>query len=157
MSVFGSVVTFTYLSTSDIDITVNCRTSDVRRVSHLIHTQLSEASANSHAPFAIERVSLIRSEWPVIKCIVGGIGVDLSFNASTDRASYWLIHNLDTAISPPALFRSTLVLTKAWLSFDAHLLGGMTNMLSSSAVRCIACGTFLANPWLRHPLQTLLA
>ncbi len=158
---FGSVPLRTYLPDGDIDISLfshaqgpNDNLKDVwanRLVKYLEREVVQPA-----APFRIRSCQIIQAEVKLVKCIVGDVVVDVSFNTLGGVAAVAFLEWVDRQVGRDHLFKRSIVLVKAWCYYESRLLGAHHGLISSYALEAMVLYVLnLHGTGLESPLQVL--
>lgn len=155
---FGSVPLRTYLSDGDIDISMfslpkgpNDNIKDVwanKLVKHLEREQALQL-----APFRIRSCQIIQAEVKLVKCIVGDIVVDISFNTLGGVCAVAFLEWIDRKVGRDHLFKRSIVLVKAWCYYESRLLGAHHGLISSYALETMVLYVLNIHG---HPLESPL-
>lgn len=147
---YGSFLVKTYLSGCDLDL-VAFTNADSETFVRQVHARLAAASGT---PFTISEPILVNSAVPVCKLLVDGVRIDISVNQSQGPLSALLLEKCDlVAGSEPHLYKSTVILAKAWAQNEAHVLGSHHFLLSSYAISTIVMHIFARYPHISSPLH----
>ncbi len=103
----------------------------------------------------IEDVQIIQAEVKLVKCIVSGLEVDVSFNALGGLCAVGFLERCDRTIGRSHLLKKSIILVKAWCYYESRLLGAHNGLLSSYALEVMVL--FIINIYgtqLMCPLDT---
>lgn len=157
---FGSVPLHTYLPDGDVDISIFTPLTGEGK-NELKETwafQLKvflEAESKKHkqtSSFDIEDCQIIQAEVKLVKCIISGLVVDISFNALGGLCAVAFLEWFDNTIGRSHLLKRSIVLVKAWCYYESRLLGAHHGLLSSYALETMVLfvinvyGSDLASP-----------
>jgi predicted nucleotidyltransferase len=127
---FGSFYLSTYLPDGDIDITVKCSPEDVTSLTNRLHSDLQRHNVY---------VTFVQAEVKLLKCLVEGICIDVSFNQVGGVAAGRFVHEADGRFGSH-LVKKSLLLIKAWAYYESHVLGGNGGMLGTYAITVMLLG-----------------
>ncbi|KPA78634.1 hypothetical protein ABB37_06234 [Leptomonas pyrrhocoris] len=86
---------------------------------------------NSKTPIFVD--SLVMAEVRVLKLVMEGCNYDITIGQFGGVNCVRFLHEMDAAIGGQHLLKRTLLLLKAWSSFEAHVLGGQAGYIGSYA------------------------
>lgn len=118
----GSFPLKTYLPDSDIDITVIIGKNEASSWYTRLLEALTMSAIENHdirEGVHIRSVSFINSEVKLVKCIVDNITVDVSVNKLDGVAFVALLADANRRIGRNDLFLRSVLLLKAWCTYDA--------------------------------------
>lgn len=130
---FGSVPLETYLPDGDIDICAffTCEASDGLTNVHL----MLQRKAEGDNMFKIDSdIQLVFAGVPVVKCVIGGIPVDISANQVRGLSAVCFLNSVDRALGHRHLFKRSIVAIKVWCVYESRILGSQGGLLPSYAV-----------------------
>jgi DNA polymerase sigma len=136
---FGSVPLRTYLPDGDVDVSLFAPAPEARDAlrdswARLLLRALEREAGNLAAPLPISDCQAIQAEVRLVKCVVGGIVVDVSFDTLGGLCTATFLETVDVAIGRDHLFKRSILLIKAWCYYEARLLGAHHGLLSSYAL-----------------------
>ncbi|XP_026193602.1 uncharacterized protein LOC34624356 [Cyclospora cayetanensis] len=107
----------------------------------------------------IRNVHLVKADVKIIKLEVDGLAVDLSVNKVGGCCSLALLELLDRRIGRCHLFKRSVILVKAWMAYESHLLGSRSGLLASYCLEVLVLHLFSCLPpsSLQTPLQVFRA
>ncbi|CDI86930.1 Nucleotidyltransferase family protein, related [Eimeria praecox] len=107
----------------------------------------------------IRNVHLVKADVKILKLEVDNLAVDLSVNKVGGCCSLALLELLDRRIGRFHLFKRSVILVKAWMAYESHLLGSRSGLLASYCLEVLVLHLFSCLPpsKLRSPLQVLQA
>ncbi|CDJ53571.1 hypothetical protein, conserved [Eimeria brunetti] len=107
----------------------------------------------------IRNVHLVKADVKILKLEVDSLAVDLSVNKVGGCCSLALLELLDRRIGRFHLFKRSVILVKAWMAYESHLLGSRSGLLASYCLEVLVLHLFSCLPpsKLRSPLQVLQA
>ncbi|KAL4558439.1 hypothetical protein LXL04_036639 [Taraxacum kok-saghyz] len=139
---YGSTPLKTYLPDGDIDFTAigppgrgNILPHDVL---HLLQAQ--EYYGNNE--FEIRDVTFIDAEVKLVKCIVSGIVIDISFNMLGGLCTLCFLEQVDRHIGNDHIFKRSIILIKTWCFYESRLLGANYGLLSTYALAVLVLYIF---------------
>ena len=103
-------------------------------------------------PLEFQDVQIIQAEVKLVKCIVSGLEVDVSFNALGGLCAVAFLEWFDRMIGRSHLLKKSILLVKAWCYYESRLLGAHHGLLSSYALEVMVLfivniyGSELASP-----------
>ncbi|XP_023728880.1 uncharacterized protein LOC111876551 [Lactuca sativa] len=149
---YGSVPLKTYLPDGDIDFTAigapDRGYTLPRDVLHLL--QAEEHNGNNE--FEVKDVTYIDAEVKLVKCIVSGIVIDISFNQLGGLSTLCFLEQVDRQIGKDHLFKRSIILIKTWCYYESRVLGATYGLLSTYALAVLvlyifhAFGASITNP-----------
>lgn len=173
---FGSVPLKAYLPDGDVDISIftDLNSTNPMGQTDLVSSwaidlkkyldneaALSKKSRDSSTTgknvgiLEIEDVQIIQAEVKLVKCIVSGLEVDVSFNALGGLCGVGFLEWCDRTIGRSHLLKKSIILVKAWCYYESRLLGAHHGLLSSYALEVMVL--FIINIYGTHlmcPLDT---
>lgn len=155
---YGSVALKTYLPDGDIDLTAvnNCHGSNKATWAREMCASLEKEKHTHNDGFQVKEVMCIQAKVPVVKCLVGSIIVDISFNQLGGLSTVCFLEEVDRLIGRNHLFKRSIILVKAWCFYESRILGAHHGLLSTYAVETLVL--FVLNAFhrsLRGPLEVL--
>ncbi|CDJ64627.1 Nucleotidyltransferase family protein, related [Eimeria necatrix] len=107
----------------------------------------------------IRNVHLVKADVKILKLEVDSLAVDLSVNKVGGCCSLALLELLDRRIGRYHLFKRSVILVKAWMAYESHLLGSRSGLLASYCLEVLVLHLFSCLPpaRLQSPLQVLQA
>ncbi|KAL6657364.1 hypothetical protein ACP70R_005144 [Stipagrostis hirtigluma subsp. patula] len=153
---FGSVPLKTYLPDGDVDITVLGDTwLDGTLINH-VRGVLEEEIENWDAQFELKSLHVINAEVKLIKCVIGNIIVDVSFNQIGGVSTFCFLELVDRRIGKNHLFKRSIMLIKAWCYHESRILGAHHGLLSTYALETLVLYIFnIFHKSLDGPLEAL--
>jgi len=158
---YGSVPLRTYLPDGDLDVGACMPTPHVdewfKRLEELLKRESGKRRDSSAGDiYAVQTVVLVNAEIKLIKCIVNGVLVDLSANTLGAMAPVQLFDAVDKKIGKRHLFKRSVLILKAWSTYESRILASHQSLLSTYALQVMLL--YVIN--LRHgeigsPLQAL--
>ncbi|CAN0923832.1 hypothetical protein LINGRAHAP2_LOCUS33775 [Linum grandiflorum] len=132
---FGSVPLKTYLPDGDIDLTI---LSHQHMETELIHGVLFILEWHVHDPkFNITAVQRIKAQVQLVKCVVNGICVDISFNQLEGLSTVCFMEEANRIVGKDNLLKRSLMLIKSWCYYESRLLGGNAALFSTYALEIL--------------------
>ncbi|XP_020587138.1 uncharacterized protein LOC110029263 isoform X2 [Phalaenopsis equestris] len=155
--IFGSVPLMTYLTDGDIDLTIFSDDENLKNTwAGKVHQVMKEDQKNENAKLYVKEVQLIEAEVKVIKCLVDGIVVDISFCQTGGLRALCLLEEMDRLISKDHLFKRSIILIKAWCYYESRLLGAQHGLISTFALETMILYIFhLFDNSFSGPLEVL--
>lgn len=144
VAMFGSVPLRTYLPDGDIDICLVgsnellARDGWTERVRALLEARPHGAPAE----LPVTEVQIIHAEVKVMKCMVGGVVVDISANTLGGLATFAFLEQVDRHIGRCHLFKRSIILVKAWCYYEGRILGAHHGLFSTYAVETLVLYLF---------------
>ncbi|XP_021758199.1 uncharacterized protein LOC110723179 [Chenopodium quinoa] len=130
---FGSVPLKTYLPHGDIDLTAvsysNTGQDLAAEICHLLENEEKRSTR-----IQVEDVLCVPAQVKIVKCTVGGICVDISFNQTTGLCSLYFLEQVDRFIGKDHFFKRSVILIKAWCYYESRILGGFHGLISTYAL-----------------------
>ncbi|CAM0873084.1 unnamed protein product [Alopecurus aequalis] len=153
---FGSVPLKTYLPDGDIDLTVIGNTSCDSTLIDDIYYILGSGEQNTDAGFEVKDLEHIDAEVRLIKCTIGNIIVDISFNQTGGICALCFLELVDRKVGKNHLFKRSIILIKAWCYYESRLLGAHHGLISTYALEILILYVFnLFHKSLHGPLEVL--
>ncbi|KAL0223185.1 hypothetical protein P9112_002575 [Eukaryota sp. TZLM1-RC] len=143
---FGSVPLKTYLPDADIDIGcfVKGSSTDASWLTKLQQVLVTESSRKHPRPqLQVSNVIYVNAEVKVLKCFIGEVAVDISANQIGGLCSLCFFDAVDQTIGQDHLFKRSILLVKAWCSYQSRVLGSHTGLFSTYAVQTIVLHLFV--------------
>ncbi|TNJ27808.1 hypothetical protein GMRT_12200 [Giardia muris] len=154
---YGSCVSRIYLPDSDLDICCcNHGLSDTTLLRQ-VQVALERAAQNKQDHLRPTQVEFIPAKVSVVKCVVGGLGVDISTAQPGSFVTTLLLERVDIVLGRAHLFKRSLLLVQAWCTYEAHVLGSHAQMLASYALRIMVLNLMINCRELQTPFQVLYA
>ncbi|KAH6558281.1 hypothetical protein KP509_1Z071100 [Ceratopteris richardii] len=155
---FGSVPLRTYLPDGDIDLTAFSNHQELRDSWNLdVQSILEQEVQRKDAEFTVSNVQCIYAEVKIVKCVVEGIVVDISFNQLGGVCALCFLEEVDRLIQKDHLFKRSIILVKAWCFYESRVLGAHHALLSTYALEILVLYIFnVFHSTLRGPLEVLL-
>ncbi|KAL6660107.1 hypothetical protein ACP70R_002229 [Stipagrostis hirtigluma subsp. patula] len=154
--VFGSVPLKTYLPDGDIDLTVLGNTSHDSTLIKDVNCVLKSEEQNADAELEVKDLDLINAEVKLIKCTIGNIIVDISFNQTGGISALCFLELVDRKVGKNHLFKRSIILIKAWCYYESRLLGAHHGLISTYALEILILYIFnLFHKTLCGPLEVL--
>ncbi|CAL4939266.1 unnamed protein product [Urochloa decumbens] len=153
---FGSVPLKTYLPDGDIDLTVLGNTSYDSTLVNDVFCILESEEQNSDAEFVVKDLERINAEVRLIKCTIGNIIVDISFNQTGGICALCFLELVDRKVGKNHLLKRSIILIKAWCYYESRLLGAHHGLISTYALEVLILYIFnLFHKSLHSPLEVL--
>ncbi|KAL3633386.1 hypothetical protein CASFOL_000562 [Castilleja foliolosa] len=153
---YGSVPLKTYLPEGDIDLTTFGCANFEDTFADDMKLILEEEEKNASSAFIVKDVQLIRAEVKLVKCIVEGIVVDISFNQIGGICTLCFLEQVDRLIGKDHLFKRSIILIKAWCYYESRILGSHHGLISTYALETMVLYIFhLFHSTLDGPLAVL--
>ena len=179
---FGSGPLKTYLPDGDLDVSVvlgygpeyddwevklmnqlnstkvRANASDVfeRRLARITNAQLKYFAQD--AAFITTDVFCIDAEVKIVKCVIGGLAVDISANQIGGFSSLGFLEEMNGKVGNAHLFKRASLLIKAYCFYEAKILGSNCWLLSTHALQTLTLYVFnVFHQQLQTPLQVLVA
>ncbi|XBI71441.1 hypothetical protein VPH35_065662 [Triticum aestivum] len=154
--VFGSVPLKTYLPDGDIDLTVIGNTSCGSTLIDDVYYILGSGEENGDAEFEVKDLEHIDAEVRLIKCTIGNIIVDISFNQTGGICAVSFLELVDRKVGKNHLFKRSIILIKGWCYYESRLLGAHHGLISTYALETLILYVFnLFHKSLHGPLEVL--
>ncbi|TNJ27811.1 Topoisomerase I-related protein [Giardia muris] len=154
---YGSYITRIFLPDGDIDLICLCPRKDRDAVFQALSLALREIlGVSSPGIPALTNLVEVRADVPVLKLMLDGIFVDISFASPAGLVTSLFLQLMDEAIGRAHLFKRSLLLVQAWCTYEAHVLGSHAQMLNSYCLRAMVCFILVHSPECVHPMQVLL-
>ncbi|KAI4994182.1 hypothetical protein ZWY2020_029230 [Hordeum vulgare] len=154
--VFGSVPLKTYLPDGDIDLTVIGNTSCGSTLIDDVYHILESGEENGDAEFEVKDLEHIDAEVRLIKCTIGNIIVDISFNQTGGLCAVSFLELVDRKVGKNHLFKRSIILIKGWCYYESRLLGAHHGLISTYALETLILYVFnLFHKSLHGPLEVL--
>ncbi|KAI4994183.1 hypothetical protein ZWY2020_029231 [Hordeum vulgare] len=154
--VFGSVPLKTYLPDGDIDLTVIGNTSCGSTLIDDVYHILESGEENGDAEFEVKDLEHIDAEVRLIKCTIGNIIVDISFNQTGGICAVSFLELVDRKVGKNHLFKRSIILIKGWCYYESRLLGAHHGLISTYALETLILYVFnLFHKSLHGPLEVL--
>uniref|UniRef100_A0ACD5XKC9 Uncharacterized protein n=1 Tax=Avena sativa TaxID=4498 RepID=A0ACD5XKC9_AVESA len=154
--VFGSVPLKTYLPDGDIDLTVIGNTSCDGTLIDDIYSILGSGKQETDAEFEVKDLEHIDAEVRLIKCTIGNIIVDISFNQTGGICALCFLELVDRKVGKNHLFKRSIILIKGWCYYESRLLGAHHGLISTYALETLILYIFnLFHKSLHGPLEVL--
>jgi len=150
---FGSVPLETYLPDGDIDICAffTCEASvGLTAVHHMLQREaetdgfLASYGSWLNEPKIGNDPQLVFAGVPVVKCVIGGIPVDISANQVRGLSAVCFLNSVDRSISanlmglaPKHIFKISIIAVKVWCGYESRILGSQGGLLPSYAVEIL--------------------
>lgn len=152
---FGSVPLKTYLPHGDIDLTaVSYSSTSYDLVAEICSLLKYEEKNNTGVQ--VKDVLCVPAQVRVVKCTVGGICVDISFNQTAGLCAFYFLEQVDRFIGKNHLFKRSVILIKAWCYYESRLLGGFHGLISTYALETMVLHVInLFHSSLQCPLAVL--
>ncbi|VAI05878.1 unnamed protein product [Triticum turgidum subsp. durum] len=152
--VFGSVPLKTYLPDGDIDLTVIGNTSCGSTLIDDVYYILGSGEENGDAEFEVKDLEHIDAEVRLIKCTIGNIIVDISFNQTGGICAVSFLELVDRKVGKNHLFKRSIILIKGWCYYESRLLGAHHGLISTYALETLILYVFnLFHKSLHGPLE----
>ncbi|PKU72128.1 uncharacterized protein LOC110099415 isoform X1 [Dendrobium catenatum] len=133
--ILGSLPLMTYLPDGDIDLTVFSDNENLKEAcADKVYQVMKEDEKNENAEFHVKEVQLILAEVKVIKCLVEGIVVDITFHQTGGLRALCFLEEMDHLINQDHLFKRSSILIKAWCYYESRILGAHYGLISTYAL-----------------------
>ncbi|XP_030457183.2 uncharacterized protein LOC115678037 isoform X2 [Syzygium oleosum] len=156
---FGSVPLKTYLPDGDIDLSIFSSSQDLKDTwAHQVRDMLESEEKHEDAKFhfRVKEVQYIQAEVKIIKCLVGNIVVDISFNQLGGLCTLCFLEEVDNLINQSHLFKRSIILIKAWCYYESRILGAHHGLISTYALETLVLYIFhVFNNNFAGPLEVL--
>lgn len=174
---YGSFISKIYLPSSDLDICCfNHGLDEIPLLQKILEalTVFSDPSLrptgvrvppavsqliNSRIPteerLELENIEFIMAKVSLIKCTVCGLGVDISAAQPSSLVTSLLIEKLSQSIGRNNLLKRSFLLIQSWCLYEARIVGGHSQMLSSYALRVMVINILLNCRDIYTPFQAL--
>ncbi|KFM26667.1 hypothetical protein F751_6624 [Auxenochlorella protothecoides] len=158
---FGSVPLRTYLPDGDVDVSIFCsRRTDQATLRGVWAPRLVRAleweARRGPVHLPIRDIQVIQAEVQLVKCIVSGVVVDISFETVGGLCTVAFLESMDRRIGRAHLFKRSILLIKAWCYYESRLLGAHHGLLSSYALETLVLNVINLHHSVVHtPLQVL--
>lgn len=141
---FGSYPNKIYLSDSDLDITlffIDKNESIYEYTYEFLSGIISKIDLILRKYKEISDIHIIHADIKLIKFKINSISVDISINNMTGLSKLFFFEFLESEIliskEKINLFKKTLILIKAWCSFEGSVLGSNIGLMGSYALECL--------------------
>lgn len=132
---YGSVPLYTFLSDSDIDVTIIIASPASPALVEKVCAAIAEHFARLSALVpAIAGLHVVPAEVQVIKLQWLAVPVDITMQQYNACVAYRLLEDVNALMGKGGIFKRAIVLIKAWCLYDAHVLGSQHGNLCSYAV-----------------------
>lgn len=154
---FGSVPLKTYLPDGDVDLTTISNYPNIEdKWANDVRVVLEGEEHNKLAEFRVKEVQYIHAEVKLVKCLVGNIVVDISFNQLGGLCTLCFLEKVDRLIGKDHLFKRSIILVKAWCYYESRILGAHHGLISTYALETLVLYIFhLFHASLHGPLEVL--
>ncbi|KAI3749814.1 hypothetical protein L2E82_20430 [Cichorium intybus] len=153
---YGSVPLKTYLPDGDIDFTAigTPETGNTLPRDILELLQAEEQFGNNE--FEVKDVTFIDAEVKLVKCIVSGIVIDISFNQLGGLCTLCFLEQIDRHIGNDHIFKRSIILIKTWCYYESRILGACYALISTYALEVLVLYIFhVFGASLTSPLMAL--
>ncbi|CAN0913164.1 hypothetical protein LINGRAHAP2_LOCUS27754 [Linum grandiflorum] len=137
---FGSVSLKTYLPDGDIDLTLlshrDIEDELTRGVLEILHCHEHDSK------FVVQDVQYVEAQVKIIKCLVNGTSVDISFNQLSGLSALCFLEQVDQIIGKDHLFKKSIILIKAWCYYESRILGAIHGLFSTYALEILVLHIF---------------
>ncbi|GAV62491.1 NTP_transf_2 domain-containing protein [Cephalotus follicularis] len=131
---FGSVPLKTYLPDGDIDLTA----ISYQHVEDLAKDVCSILEGKGQdSEFQVKDVQHIHAQVQIVKCTVNNIAVDISFNQLAGLSTLCFLEKVDQLIGKDHLFKSSVILIKAWCYYESRILCAHHGLISTYALETL--------------------
>lgn len=174
---YGSFISKIYLPSSDLDICCYNHSIDEipllqkilealmvfsdpnlqstgTRVSPVV-SQLINSHISADERLELENIEFIMAKVSLIKCTVCGLGVDISAAQPGSLVTSLLIEKLSQSIGRNNLLKRSFLLIQSWCLYEARIVGGHSQMLSSYALRVMIINILINCKDIYTPFQVL--
>ncbi|XP_022847121.1 uncharacterized protein LOC111369723 isoform X3 [Olea europaea var. sylvestris] len=153
---YGSVPLKTYLPDGDIDLTI-IRSPNIKgSLAHEILAVLKGEEQNENAEYEVKDTLLIDAEVKIVKCLVGGMVIDISFNQLGGLHALCFLEQVDCLVGKNHLFKRSIILVKAWCYYESRILGAHHGLISTYALETLVLYIFHRfHSSLSSPLEVL--
>ncbi|PIM98859.1 Polynucleotide adenylyltransferase, partial [Handroanthus impetiginosus] len=153
---YGSVPLKTYLPDGDIDFTVLKSPNAEESLAHDVFALLKREEKNENAEFQVKDTQFIDAEVKLVKCLVGNIVIDISFNQLGGFSTLCFLEQVDRLVGRNHLFKRSIILVKAWCYYESRVLGAHHGLMSTYALETLVLYIFhLFHSSLSGPLEVL--
>ncbi|KAK9682685.1 hypothetical protein RND81_10G089100 [Saponaria officinalis] len=128
--VCGSVPLKTYLPHGDVDLTAVSNFGSSQELAADI-CGLLEYEKQNGAALPVRDVFSVPAQVRVVKCTVGNIAVDISFNQTAGLCALYFLDQVDQFVGKDHLFKLSIILIKAWCYYESRLLGSFYGLIST--------------------------
>lgn len=128
----GSTAICTYLSTSDIDISVHVPLSHAPKLIQSFYNLLQKYIKNNN--YKISNLRLITADIPVIKCIINTIPVDITLNTETSVIAVYFWEEINKLFGHQDLFKRSCLLIQSLLTNELHIINSSECLLSTYSI-----------------------
>jgi len=117
---------------------------------------LESEEQNSDAEFVVKDLEQINAEVRLVKCTIGNIIVDISFNQTGGICALCFLEMVDRKVGKNHLVKRSIILIKAWCYYESRLLGAQHGLISTYALEVLILYIFnLFHKSLHSPLEVL--
>lgn len=174
---YGSFISKVYLPSSDLDICCYNHSADeiplLQRVLEALAMfsdpklrstgiqvppavhQLIDSHISVEERLEVENLEFIMAKVSLIKCTVCGLGVDISAAQPGSLVTSLFIEKLAQSIGRDNLLKRSFLLIQSWCLYEARIVGGHSQMLSSYALRVMIINILLNCKDIYTPFQAL--
>lgn len=174
---YGSFVSKIYLPSSDLDICCyNHSADEIPLLQKVLETlavfsdpklqstgvripqtvsQLINSHISAEERLEVENLEFIMAKVSLIKCTICGLGVDISAAQPGSLVTSLLIEKLAQSIGRDNLLKRSFLLIQSWCLYEARIVGGHSQMLSSYALRVMIINILLNCKDIYTPFQAL--
>ncbi|XP_076904022.1 poly(A) RNA polymerase CID14-like [Bidens hawaiensis] len=151
---YGSGPLRTYLPDGDIDLTV---VSDIECDLLCVVFGALQAEIHIHnGQGMLKEAQCIDAKVKLIKCVVDGVGVDISFNQKSGLYALCFLDRVDLYMRKDHLFKRSIILIKSWCYHESRLMGAGRGLISTYALETLVLSIFsMYNTSLNRPLMVL--
>ncbi|GAB2288145.1 hypothetical protein Dimus_022488 [Dionaea muscipula] len=128
----GSVPLKTYLPDGDVDFTALCP-YDAEYLA-VKFCSLLQNEAKYYNAMRIRDAQSIPAQVKLVKCTVGNIAVDISFNQLAGLCALSFLEQVDQFIGKENLFKRCVILIKAWCFYESRILGAHCGLIATYAL-----------------------
>ncbi|XP_051131539.1 uncharacterized protein LOC127251735 [Andrographis paniculata] len=134
---YGSVPLKTYLPDGDIDLTVIKGGRSVESLAHDVLALLQDKEHNENAEYEVKDTQFIDAEVKIVKCLVRGTVMDISFNQLGGLSTLCFLEQVDRLVGRSHLFKRSIILIKTWCYYESRILGSHHGLISTYALEIL--------------------
>ncbi|XP_076914735.1 uncharacterized protein LOC143573834 [Bidens hawaiensis] len=154
---YGSGPLRTYLPDGDVDLTV---VSDVPHLEcdlpRIIYSVLEAEIHRLNGQGVLKEAKCVSAKVKLIKCVVDGIMIDISFNQISGLYALCFLDQVDLYIQKDHLFKLSIILIKTWCYHESRLMGAARGLISTYALETLVLHIFhMYDTSLDNPLKVL--
>lgn len=134
---YGSVPLKTYLPDGDIDLTVVRTGKAEESLAREVLTLLQGEEQDENSEYDVKDTQFIDAEVKLVKCIVRGTVIDISFNQLGGLSTLCFLEQVDRRVGRNHLFKRSIILVKTWCYYESRILGAHYGLISTYALETL--------------------